>query len=147
MSLRANATSSRALVARTIEADNAFNAACEAAFADQPDAPLLGRIEAARGCHSSTAANAAVLALISAIIAGRRTAKRISRQSGKTAREAPRLRLGSPPHPYRMVALEGFKLQQHMELVAWSEEERADILDDIASLARDGSLNEEVCDD
>lgn len=136
-----------ALVARTIEADNAFNAACEAAFADQPDAPLLGRIEAARRMPLINGGNAAVLALISALMQDEdlRSAFRANQEELRArlldhASDSRRTRIA-------WLALEGFKLQQHMELIAWSEEERADILDDIASFARDGSLNEEVCDD
>jgi AcrR family transcriptional regulator len=136
-----------ALVARTIEADNAYNGACEAAFADQPNAPLLGRIEAARRMPLINGGNAAVLALISALMQDDDLRSAFSANQEKL--RARLLDHASDSRRTRIawLALEGFKLQQHMELVAWSEEERAEILDDIASLARNGSLKEEVCDD
>ena len=129
-----------ALVARTIEADNAFNASCEAQFAGELDAPLLGRIEAAKRMQWVSGGNAAVLGLISALmqdeaLRGEFRANQEKLRAGliEAAADARTTRLA-------WLALEGFKFQQHMDLVAWSEAERAEILDDITTFARTGTL-------
>lgn len=129
-----------ALVARTIKSDNAYNASCEAEFAGQSDAPLLGRIEAAKRTPWASGGNAAILGLISALMQDEalRSEFRANQEKLRTglieaAADARTSRLA-------WLALEGFKFQQHMDLVAWSETERAEILDDIAALARKGTL-------
>lgn len=136
-----------ALVARTIEADNAFNANCEAQFAGEPDAPLLGRIEAARRMQWGDGGNAAVLGLISALMQDE--ALRGAFRSNQETVRAGLIEAAAGARTTRLawLALEGFKFQQHMQLVAWSEAERAEILDDIATLAQKGTLIEESSSD
>nr|WP_207747527.1 TetR/AcrR family transcriptional regulator [Pelagibacterium limicola] len=129
-----------ALVARTINADNAFNESCEAGFAGQADAPLLGRIEAAKRTPWANGGNAAVLGLISALMQDealrnefRANQQKLREGLIEAAADARTTRLA-------WLALEGFKFQQHMELVAWNETERAEILNDITTFARTGTL-------
>jgi hypothetical protein len=57
-----------AVVARAIKADNAFNDACAAPFAGQPDATLRGRIAAADRSPPAPGGNQAVLSLIAALM-------------------------------------------------------------------------------
>lgn len=129
-----------ALVARTIEADNAFNASCEAGFAGQTDAPLLGRIEAARRMKWGDGDNAAVLGLISALMQDE--ALRSEFRSNQEDLRADLIEAAADARTTRLawLALEGFKFQQHMELLAWTETERAEILEDITTLVRQRSL-------
>lgn len=129
-----------ALVARTIEADNAFNARCEAEFAGQADAPLLGRIEAARRTPWASGGNAAVLGLISALMQDE--ALRSEFRANQEKLRAGLIEAAADASTTRLawLALEGLKFQQHMELVGWSETERAEILDDITTLGRKGTL-------
>ncbi len=136
-----------ALVARTIKADNAFNASCEAGFSGQADAPLLGRIEATKRTRWANGGNAAVLGLISALMQDE--ALRSEFRSNQESLRAELIEAAADARTTRLawLALEGFKFQQHMELVAWSETERAEILDDISTLARKGSLNGENSSD
>ncbi|MBR9763802.1 MAG: TetR family transcriptional regulator [Rhodobacteraceae bacterium] len=131
----------RALVQRTIAADNAFNAECASGVAPGPDAPLRGRIEAARRVPVSEEGNPAVLGLIMALMqeADLRADFRDSQAqilSGLMAEAA-------NPAATRLawLALEGLKYQQHMALVSRSEAERLQILDDIETLARTGQVH------
>jgi len=128
-----------ALVDRTIKADDAFNEACAAQFAGEADAPLKGRIEAARRSPPVPEGNPAVLSLVSAMMQDadlraefRRNQKRLSRQL---------LAEASDPRAARLawLALEGLKYQQHLELHEWNEAERAEILKDIEVLAGFGN--------
>ncbi|SDU23319.1 TetR/AcrR family transcriptional regulator [Stappia sp. ES.058] len=133
-----------ALVARTIKADNAFNAHCEGEFAGQLDAPLLGRIEAARRMLRGNEGNAAVLGLISALMQDE--ALRSAFRANQTNLRETLVQAAADARTTRLawLALEGLKFQQHMELVAWSEAERTEILDDIETLARKGTLTGEI---
>lgn len=125
-----------AVVARTIAADNEFNAACAAPFAGQPDATLLGRIAAARQTPPVPGGNAAVLSLVSALMqdAGLRKGFR-DNQADLRAQL-----IGDATHPraarLAWLALEGLKYQQHLDLHDWSDAARAEILADIETLAR-----------
>ncbi|WP_180902414.1 TetR/AcrR family transcriptional regulator [Martelella soudanensis] len=136
-----------ALVTRTIKADNAFNTSCEAEFAGQPDAPLLGRIEAAKRTPWDDGGNAAVLGLVSALMQDE--ALRSEFRSNQENLRAELIEAAADARTTRLawLALEGFKFQQHMGLVAWSETERAEILDDIRTLAQKGTpLGEDAND-
>jgi AcrR family transcriptional regulator len=132
-----------ALVARTIDADNAFNVSCEAEFIGQADAPLFGRVEAAKRMQWGNGDNSAVLGLISALMQD--GALRSEFRSNQENLRAELIEAAAHARTTRLawLALEGFKFQQHMELVGWNETERAEILDDITTLARKGTLIEE----
>lgn len=130
-----------ALVERTIKADNAFNAACEAEFADEPDAPLRGRIEAARRSPPASEGNAAVLSLVSALMQD--ASLRAAFRENQNALAQQLLAQANHPRAARLawLALEGLKFQQYLEFRDWSEAERAEILEDIESLARQGAAS------
>lgn len=127
-----------ALVERTIKADNAFNEACEAEFAEEPDAPLRGRIAAARHTPPVPEGNAAVLSLVSALMQDREL--RATFRENQTALGQRLLVQASHPRAARLawLALEGLKFQQHLEFHDWSEAERAEILEDIEALVMQG---------
>ncbi|AXS41391.1 TetR/AcrR family transcriptional regulator [Breoghania sp. L-A4] len=136
-----------ALVARTIRADNAFNARCEAEFAGQVDAPLLGRIEAAKRTQWGNGGNAAVLGLISALMQDEALRSEFRANQANLRETLVEAAADARTTRLAWLALEGFKFQQHMELVHWSETERAEILDDITTLARNGTLAAETSND
>ncbi|OWU66589.1 TetR family transcriptional regulator [Marinibacterium profundimaris] len=128
-----------ALVDRTIKADNDYNASCQAEFAGEPDAPLLGRIEAARRQLPMPGENGAVLSLVSALMQD--TALRARFRGNQNALRLELLDHASHPRAARLawLALEGLKFQQHLELHDWTEAERAEVLQDIEKLARKGT--------
>lgn len=125
-----------AVVARTIAADNDFNAACAAPFAGQPDATLLGRIAAARQTPPVHGGNAAVLSLVSALMQDSALRKGFRDNQADLCAQL----IGDATHPraarLAWLALEGLKYQQHLELHDWSDAERDEILADIETLAR-----------
>ena len=127
-----------ALVDRTIKADNAYNASCQAEFAGEPDAPLRGRIEAARRNPPMPGENGAVLSLVSALMQDTRLRARF--RENQSALRLELLEHASHPRSARLawLALEGLKFQQHLELHDWTEAERIEILQDIETLARQG---------
>ena len=135
-----------ALVERTIAADNAFNLACRAPFEGAPDAPLMGRVEAARRSPPGPEANAAVLSLVAALMQddGLRAAFRENQKSlGKDL-----LGAASRPRAARLawLALEGLKFQEHLQFHHWDPADRAAILSDIETLARYGRTDEDAAD-
>ncbi|SNY93128.1 transcriptional regulator, TetR family [Cohaesibacter sp. ES.047] len=136
-----------ALVARTIKADNAFNARCEAEFAGQEDAPLLGRVEATKRTLWGNEGNAAVLGLISALMQDE--ALRSVFRSNQTNLRETVIEAAADARTTRLawLALEGLKFQQHMGLVEWSETERTEILEDIETLVRKRTLTGESSND
>lgn len=125
-----------AVIARTIAADNDFNAACAAPFAGQPDATLLGRIAAARQTPPVPGGNAAVLSLVSALMQD--AALRKGFRDNQAELRAQLIGDATRPRAARLawLALEGLKYQQHLELHDWSDAERDEILADIETLAR-----------
>ncbi|MGV0912353.1 TetR family transcriptional regulator [Martelella sp. FOR1707] len=127
-----------ALVDRTIRADNAFNEACAAPFEGKPDAPLKGRIEAARRSPPVPDGNPAVLSLVSALMQDAELRAEFRRNQKTLSRHI--LAEASNPRTARLawLALEGLKYQQHLELHDWDEAERAEILSDIETLASFG---------
>lgn len=127
-----------ALVGRTIKADNAFNEACQTEFAGEPDAPLRGRIEAARRSPPVPGKNGAVLSLICALLQD--TTLRANFRENQNALGKDLLEQASHPRAARLawLALEGLKFQQHLEFHDWSEAECAEVLQDIETLARQG---------
>ncbi|SNY90422.1 transcriptional regulator, TetR family [Cohaesibacter sp. ES.047] len=133
-----------ALVDRTIKADNAYNASCQAEFASEPDAPLRGRVEAARRNPPMPGENGAVLSLVSALMQDTMLRARF-RENQSTLRQE-LLEQASHPRAARLawLALEGLKFQQHLELHDWTEAERAEVLQDIETLARQGM---DTCED
>lgn len=132
-----------ALVARTIKADNDFNAGFEADFAGQPNAVLRGRIEATRQMPEVAGGNPAVLSLVAALMQD--SALRAEFRQNQNALGAALLADASHPSAARLgwLALEGLKLQQHLQFHDWSATERAEILQDIESLALSGRITEE----
>ncbi|ADO41804.1 TetR/AcrR family transcriptional regulator [Ketogulonicigenium vulgare] len=135
-----------ALVARTIAADNAFNAAAAAEFTG-PDAALRGRISAARRSPPQQGGNAAVLALVAALLQDadlRGDFRRNQNALGQALLDG-----ASHPRAARLawLALEGLKFQQYLELHEWSDAARAEILQDIENLALTGNIEPEVGDD
>ncbi|MAM09440.1 MAG: TetR family transcriptional regulator [Rhizobiaceae bacterium] len=124
-----------ALVERTIMADNAFNAACAASFAGEADAPLKGRILAARRSPPAPEGNPAVLSLVSALMQD--ADLRAEFRRNQKALSTHLLAEASNPRTARLawLALEGLKFQQHLELHDWNTAARAEILDDIETLA------------
>ncbi|SPJ26493.1 TetR/AcrR family transcriptional regulator [Palleronia abyssalis] len=135
-----------ALVERTIAADNAFNAACRAPFEGAPDAPLMGRIEAARRNPPCPESNAAVLSLVAALMQDGDLRDFFRENQNALGREL--LGAASRPRAARLawLALEGLKFQEHLQFHHWDPADRAAILSDIETLARDGSLDEEAAD-
>jgi len=133
-----------ALVARTIKADNAFNAGCAATFEGQPDAVLRGRIEAARQSPPVEGGNPAVLSLVAALMQD--AALRDAFRRNQNALGEALLSGATHPRAARLawLALEGLKFQQHLEFHPWDAAERAEILQDIETLARSGSLSTEA---
>lgn len=133
-----------ALIARTIKADNAFNADCEAAFAGQPDAILRGRIEATRRTPVVEGGNPAVLSLVAALMQDSDLRESFRQNQNALGQSL----LGDASHPraarLAWLALEGLKFQQHLQFHDWSEAERAEILRDIEGLARSGQLPTET---
>lgn len=127
-----------ALVERTIKADNIFNKSCEAQFAGETDAPLLGRIEAARRIPPVSGGNPAVLSLVASLMQDDDLREKFRNNQNTIGRDL--LATSSQPRSTRLawLALEGLKLQQHLEFYDWGENEREEILDDIATLARLG---------
>ncbi|QQA42471.1 TetR/AcrR family transcriptional regulator [Pelagovum pacificum] len=127
-----------ALVNRNIKADNAFNEACQAEFAGELDAPLRGRIEAARRSPPVPGENGAVLSLVSALMQD--STLRDAFRENQSALGRDLLEQASHPRAARLawLALEGLKFQQHLEFYDWSEAERVEILADIETLARQG---------
>ncbi|SCY96469.1 TetR/AcrR family transcriptional regulator [Paracoccus tibetensis] len=123
-----------ALVRRTIEADNDFNARCSQSFAGAPDAALRGRIEAARQAPPAPGGDPAVLSLIAALMQDAELRAEFRANQAelwegllRDAADRRRTRLA-------WLALEGLKFQQHMDLVPWSLEEVGEALDDIEAL-------------
>lgn len=129
-----------ALVARTIKADNDFNAGCEAAFAGQRDAVLRGRIEATRRMPEVEGGNPAVLSLVAALMQD--SALRTEFRQNQNALGTALLADASHPRAARLawLALEGLKLQQHLQFHDWSAAERAELLQDIESLVISGRI-------
>ncbi|MGA0614118.1 TetR/AcrR family transcriptional regulator [Paracoccus sp. KR1-242] len=127
-----------ALVLRTIKADNAFNQQCAENFAAEPDAPLRGRIEAARRSPPVQGGNPAVLSLVSALMQD--SAMRETFRDNQNTIGQELLATASVPRAARIawLALEGLKFQEHMELHDWTEAERTEILQDIEALALTG---------
>ncbi len=127
-----------ALVARTIKADNAFNDACAAPFGGGLDAPLRGRIEAARQSPPVPGGNPAVLSLVAALMQDAGLRERFRRNQNTLGQQL--IAAASHPRAARLawLALEGLKLQQHLELHDWSDADRQEILDDIEALAVQG---------
>ncbi|PRD40410.1 TetR/AcrR family transcriptional regulator [Phyllobacterium phragmitis] len=131
-----------AVVRRTIRADNAFNDSSTVPFAGAPDAPLRGRIEAARQTRVVQGGNPAVLSLVAALMQDAEL--RAEFRANQADLGEALLAGASHPRAARLawLALEGLKFQQHLELHAWSEAERAEILDDIEMLAVHGAAPE-----
>lgn len=127
-----------ALVDRTITADNAFNAACQAKFAGERDAPLRGRIEAARRSPPVPGENGAVLSLVAALMQDTKLRTRFRENQSALGQDL--LQQASHPRAARLawLALEGLKFQQYLEFHDWTEAERAEVLQDIETLARQG---------
>lgn len=133
-----------ALVARRIKADNAFNAGCAATFAGQPDAVLRGRIEAARLSPPVERGNPAVLSLVAALMQNGALRDEFRRNQNALGQ----VLLSGATHPratrLAWLALEGLKFQQHLEFHDWNALERAEILQDIETLARSGGITTEA---
>lgn len=130
-----------ALVDRTIKADNAFNKDCATGYANQPDAALRGRIEAARRSPPAEGGNPAVLSLVAALMQD--ADLRETFRQNQNALGAALLAGASHPRAARLawLALEGLKFQQHLEFHDWSAAEREEVLRDIESIARTGALD------
>jgi AcrR family transcriptional regulator len=124
-----------ALVTRTIAADDAFNAESAASFAGEQDALLRGRIEAARRSPPSADGNPTVLGLVAALMQD--GALRAIFRAYQTELGRDLLAGAADTRSTRLawLALEGLKFQQHLGFHEWSETERAEILNDIETLA------------
>lgn len=130
-----------AMVYRAIEADNAFNVDCAREQPDGPDAILRGRIKAAWLKPATAGDNSAVLGLVAALLQDAGLREKFRDNQGEILEgvfaDASDLRATR----LAWLALEGLKLQEHLEFHRWPVKQREEILRDIETLALTGAIS------